>query len=141
MPKIAPLAAAALASGALLATGALATTKHASANTTVAATLGKPTELKIGVATIAKAGSVTFKVKNAGLTIHELIVLKTPTAAAKLKLSNGQAIETGNVAETGDIATGATKSITVTLPKGHYALICNIPGHYLGGMRKDFTVK
>jgi Sulfocyanin (SoxE) domain len=23
---------------------------------------------------------------------------------------------------------------------GHYALICNIPGHYMSGMRADLTV-
>ncbi len=27
------------------------------------------------------------------------------------------------------------------LKKGHYALICNLPGHYQGGMHADFTVR
>ena len=29
----------------------------------------------------------------------------------------------------------------MTLKKGHYVLICNLPGHYSGGMRSDFTVR
>ena len=67
--------------------------------------------------------------------------IKTKTAAAKLPVSGGLASETGTVGGSEDVAVGATKSFSVTLPKGHYAVICNIAGHYLGGMRADFTVK
>ena len=43
--------------------------------------------------------------------------------------------------ETGDLAPGASKTITLNLTPGHYALICNMPGHYLAGQRTDLTVK
>ena len=87
------------------------------------------------------AGKVKFNVKNAGSDEHELVVIKTSTAASKLKLSGGRASEKGEVAELEDIEGGETKSKTVTLKKGRYALICNLPGHYQQGMRADFTVK
>jgi uncharacterized cupredoxin-like copper-binding protein len=32
-------------------------------------------------------------------------------------------------------------TISPRLRPRHYALICNLPGHYLAGQRTDFTVK
>ena len=45
------------------------------------------------------------------------------------------------VGETGDLAAGASKTITLKLAAGHYALICNLPGHYQAGQHTDFTVR
>ena len=61
--------------------------------------------------------------------------------AAGSLLKGSRADETGNVGETGDLAAGASKSLTLSLPAGHYALICNLPGHYKAGQHTDFTVK
>jgi uncharacterized cupredoxin-like copper-binding protein len=85
-------------------------------------------------------GKVTFAVKNSGGVEHELVVIKTKTAASKLKVSGGEASENGSVGEV-ELAKGKSKNLTLTLSKGHYALICNVPGHYKGGMHVDFTVK
>ena len=52
----------------------------------------------------------------------------------------GKMDETGNVGETGDVAAGESKTFTVTLPAGHYVLICNEVGHYASGMHMAFTV-
>ena len=52
-----------------------------------------------------------------------------------------RADETGSVGETDDMAAGTTKDLTVNLPAGHYVLLCNLPGHYMGGMRVGFTVR
>jgi uncharacterized cupredoxin-like copper-binding protein len=87
------------------------------------------------------AGKVTFSVKNAGSDRHELVVIKTTKAASKLPVSGGRASEKGKVGEADNIAGGKSKSLTLNLKKGHYVLICNLPGHYAGGMRSDFTVK
>jgi uncharacterized cupredoxin-like copper-binding protein len=88
----------------------------------------------------AAAGPVTFNVKNAGTTAHEFVVLRTDKPAGSL-LKGAKADETGNVGETGDLAAGASKTIHVNLKPGHYALICNLPGHYLAGQHTDFTVR
>ena len=87
------------------------------------------------------AGKVTFSVKNSGDVEHELVIIKTPTAASKLKVSNGRVSDKGSVGEIEDIASGKTKSKSFNLKKGHYVLLCNIPGHYAQGMRADLTVK
>jgi uncharacterized cupredoxin-like copper-binding protein len=91
--------------------------------------------------TQAAAGKVTFRVHNAGTITHEFVVIKTPHAAADLPLSKGRADEAGNVGETGDLKAGTTKSVSIKLAPGHYALICNLPGHYLAGQHTDFTVR
>lgn len=91
--------------------------------------------------TRAAAGRVTFRVHNAGSITHEFVVIKTPHPAADLPLSKGRADEAGNVGETGDLEAGRSKSVSLKLAPGHYALICNLPGHYLAGQHTDFTVR
>jgi uncharacterized cupredoxin-like copper-binding protein len=99
----------------------------------------KAFSLSLGTANIP-AGKVTFNVKNGGSMVHEFVVLKTTTPGADLKVTNGQADETGNVAETGDMPAGSTKTLTLNLKAGHYVVLCNLPGHYQGGMWKNMTV-
>jgi uncharacterized cupredoxin-like copper-binding protein len=88
----------------------------------------------------AAAGKVTFGVHNSGKLTHEFVVLRTDKPAGSL-LQGSRASESGNVGETGDLKPGQAKSITLNLPAGHYALICNLPGHYVAGQHTDFTVK
>jgi uncharacterized cupredoxin-like copper-binding protein len=69
-----------------------------------------------------------------------MVVLRTDKPAGSL-LNGARADETGNVGETGDLAPGASKTVSVKLKAGHYALVCNLPGHYSAGQHIDFTVK
>jgi uncharacterized cupredoxin-like copper-binding protein len=88
----------------------------------------------------AASGRVTFAVRNAGTVPHEFVVLRTPKSAGSL-LNGARADEAGNVGETGDLPPGKSKTIAVNLTPGHYALICNLPGHYRAGQHTDFTVQ
>ena len=84
---------------------------------------------------------VTFVVRNAGKLDHEFVVLKTPTAAGELaKAGAKEAPETGAVGEIEEIPAGATKKLTLKLKKGHYALICNLTGHWNNGQFVDYYV-
>jgi uncharacterized cupredoxin-like copper-binding protein len=85
-------------------------------------------------------GPVTFNVSNAGKVEHEFVVVKTSKPASDL-LKGGRADETGNVGEIGSVKPGQTKALKVNLAAGHYALICNLPGHYAAGQYADLTVK
>ena len=85
-------------------------------------------------------GKVTFVVRNAGQIPHEFVVLKTKTPAGKLPVKDGKAVEAGKVGAIGTFKPGVTKTLTLTLKRGHYALICNLPGHYKAGQFVDFTV-
>src|SRR4051794_16036450 len=95
----------------------------------------------VPTATTLAAGKIIFKVHNIGNVTHEFVVLKTKFPAAHLPLYKGRADEAGNVGETGDLKAGASKSLSLILAPGHYALICNLPGHYLSGQHVDLTVK
>jgi uncharacterized cupredoxin-like copper-binding protein len=89
---------------------------------------------------IGRAGRVTFRVRNAGRVKHEFVVLRTAKPASGLK-KGSEADEAGNVGEIGDLPPGATKTLKLALKPGHYALVCNLPGHYLAGQYADFTVR
>jgi uncharacterized cupredoxin-like copper-binding protein len=115
----------------------LAVAVPAFAATTVNETLK---DYKITGASSAKAGTISFKVKNVARGEHELVVIRTRTKAAKLKTSGGEASEKGKVDEV-EVGGGKTKTLKLKLKKGHYALICNIGDHYMEGMHKDFTVR
>lgn len=86
------------------------------------------------------AGKVTFVVRNAGKIPHEFVVLRTTKPAGKLPVKGAKAVETGKVGEIGTFKSGVTKTLTLTLKRGHYALICNLPGHYKAGQFVDFAV-
>ncbi len=86
------------------------------------------------------AGNVTFKVRNAGAIKHEFVVLRTNKKASEL-LKGKEADESGNVGEIGNLDPGQTKSLKLNLKSGHYALICNLPGHYKLGQHADLTVR
>ena len=88
----------------------------------------------------AAAGKVTFNVRNDGQIKHEFVVVKTNKPAGSL-LKGNEADETGNVGEIGGVNPGSAKKLTLNLKAGHYALICNLPGHYKAGQHADFTVR
>jgi uncharacterized cupredoxin-like copper-binding protein len=90
-------------------------------------------------ATVGRAGRVTFAVRNAGAIPHEFVVLRTRKPAAGL-IKGNEADEAGNVGEIGDLQPGQAKTVTLPLKPGHYALICNLPGHYNAGQHADFRV-
>ena len=45
-----------------------------------------------------------------------------------------------NVGETGDMAPGHDEVLTIDLASGHYAVVCNLAGHYAMGMHQDLWV-
>ena len=101
-------------------------------------------EFAIGLdQTTVPHGDVTFKVTNTGTVVHEFVVVDTDTTASQLPQASGAVDEDALtvVDEVEDLEPGATENLTVNLAAGHYAVICNIPGHYAGGMHVDVTVQ
>ena len=98
---------------------------------------------------VAPAGEVAFVVTNEGAETHEFVVLSTDTPAADLPIVSfeGEANRIDeeakgvvNVGETGDMEPGTSMVLTIDLSEGHYAVVCNLPGHYANGMHRDFSV-
>lgn len=86
------------------------------------------------------AGKVTFAVTNSGKLEHDLVVLRTSLAPGKLPMAGTRAKEVGLVGRTPVFAPKQTRTLTLTLKAGRYVLICNVPAHYLAGMRVAFRV-
>ncbi len=98
----------------------------------------------------AQAGPVSFLITNTSTTMkHELVGFATKTPAADYPITGFEGdpnrIDEDRagtvVVDTGAaLSPGASKLITTTLAPGHYALVCNLSGHYRAGMHADFWV-
>jgi uncharacterized cupredoxin-like copper-binding protein/uncharacterized membrane protein len=97
------------------------------------------------------AGQVSFLVDNAGVMIHEMVVLPLPPGGAGSRTigADGTVNEDGSLGEASatcaegsgeGIAPGSLGWITLDLPAGRYELVCNLPGHYAAGMFAEFDV-
>ena len=84
---------------------------------------------------------------NEGTETHEFVVLATKTPAADFPIVSfeGEANRIDedakgvvNVGETGDMEPGTSMLLTIDMAQGHYAVVCNLPGHYAMGMHQDF---
>ena len=92
----------------------------------------------------APSGDVTFEMKNLGDVPHDFVLIRTNLDAADLPhLTEDLKVNEDGldiVYELKDLKTGESANPTVNLEAGHYVVICNISGHYDGGMRVDFEV-
>jgi uncharacterized cupredoxin-like copper-binding protein len=82
-----------------------------------------------------KAGKVSFAVKNEGGTMHGLAIVPAPA-----KVSGGMLDESTFVAKGGDLAGGASETISADLKPGNYELVCFMAGHYAAGQTMLFEV-
>ncbi len=88
----------------------------------------------------APKGKVRFVVTNIGTVRHEFVVIKTPKPAGSL-LKGKEADESGAIGEIDGVPAGQARTLNLVLKRGHYALICNLPGHYKTGQFADFYVR
>jgi uncharacterized cupredoxin-like copper-binding protein len=97
-------------------------------------------------------GIVSFRVTNAGVVSHEMVILPmavgqvvgTSPFGGDAKIdeagSLGEASKSGGRGAGEGIKPGASGFLTVTLAAGHYELVCNLAGHYVSGMYSQLTV-
>lgn len=102
---------------------------------------------------VVPAGTVSLRVDNTGYLAHEVVVLPLPAgqlAGQRVIGDDGKVNEDGSVGEvsatcaagTGEgIAAGSSGWLTVTLAPGRYELLCNLPGHYAGGMYTELDLR
>jgi uncharacterized cupredoxin-like copper-binding protein len=90
------------------------------------------------------AGDVRLLVRNGGPDAHELILIRTD-GSLPLR-SDGATVDeealeplTVGVLEPGD--PNSVRSLSVHLIPGRYQFICNMAGHYLGGMSAELIVE
>ena len=78
---------------------------------------------------------MTFGVKNAGATMHGFAIASTP-----VKLEGGMVEHSLLKAKGGDLAAGASETVSADLKPGKYELICHVAGHYQAGQKLPFEV-
>jgi uncharacterized cupredoxin-like copper-binding protein len=90
-------------------------------------------------------GRVRLEVTNDGPDLHELIVVRDPTAAPLPMRTDGLTVdedaldpETVGTLEPG--SPGSVRALTLQLRPGRYEIFCNMAGHYLGGMHAVLLV-
>jgi uncharacterized cupredoxin-like copper-binding protein len=98
------------------------------------------------------AGQVSLVASNRGWRTHELVVLPLAAGVAagrRVPGPDGKVPETGSLGEashscgtgTGTgITSGTVSWTTLTLPAGHYELVCNVRNHYADGMYEELIV-
>jgi uncharacterized cupredoxin-like copper-binding protein len=92
-----------------------------------------------------RAGGATFRVHNMGPDSHELIVVRVTRGELPLRRDgltvDEDAVEhqTPGALEPGQ--PGATRELKLDLKPGRYELLCNMTGHYMGGMHSVLVVR
>ena len=93
----------------------------------------------------AEAGDVVLRVHNGGPDAHELIVVKTENGKLPLRgdgiTVDEEALQRDEVGALEPGAPGSTRELDLHLTPGRYVLLCNMSGHYLGGMRTTLVVR
>ena len=94
------------------------------------------------------AGETLYVATNDGTIPHEIVYLRTDRPVDDLPVGSddkvnrfAEGIEDLGVIRTDALVPGATVRETFDLPAGNYALICNIPGHYVAGMFTAFVIQ
>ena len=138
--RIATLAAA-LAVSLFLASCGGASDSGRSGGSTVAV---KERDFKISMPRHLSAGTHVFTVHNEGPDDHELIALRMTNGRLPLR-RDGVTLDEDALApaEVGTLEPGepgATRKVTLNLKPGRYEFVCNMAGHFLGGMHTKVQV-
>jgi hypothetical protein len=102
-------------------------------------------DFRISAPPSAPAGDVRLSVSNRGPDAHELIIVRAQDSRLPLRTDGStvdeEALErvTAGVLEAGD--PGTVRELQLHLAPGRYQMLCNMSGHYLGGMKADFVVR
>jgi uncharacterized cupredoxin-like copper-binding protein len=90
------------------------------------------------------AGDVVFRAVNSGPDAHELIVIRTDATRLRLRPDgmtvDEESLEPATVGTLEPAPAGETRELRVRLEPGTYTLLCNMYGHYMGGMHSTLVV-
>jgi uncharacterized cupredoxin-like copper-binding protein len=90
------------------------------------------------------SGDTRFAVSNRGPDTHELLVVRTNGSRLPLRTDgltvDEEAVKSATVATLDGREAGTAERLRVHLAPGRYVLLCNMAGHYLGGMHVELVV-
>jgi uncharacterized cupredoxin-like copper-binding protein len=104
----------------------------------------RESDFAIRAARRVSAGDVVLRVRNRGPDEHELIVLRASRPRLPFR-SDGftvdeEALQRSEAGALEPGEPGTVRALRLRLTPGRYVLLCNMAGHYLGGMRADLVV-
>jgi uncharacterized cupredoxin-like copper-binding protein len=86
------------------------------------------------------AGRVRLVVRNLGASPHQVTLVRTATFGARLRLAGPRAV-VHPLAASGVVAPGGTATLLVTLKRGSYVLLDNLPWSYWKGTSVAFSAR
>ena len=95
---------------------------------------------------VVKAGEVTFEVTDTSQDlVHETILVPAPAKGKAVPYDEQKGLidedAAGHLGEVSELEPGKSGALRLDLKPGRYALICNVPGHYVAGMWTIVTVR
>ena len=91
------------------------------------------------------AGNIVLHVRNAGPDTHELLLVRADGHELPLRPDNltidEDAVKPRTVGMLEDAHPGTLRTWKLHLAPGRYVLVCNMSGHYLGGMHASLVVR
>lgn len=102
-------------------------------------------DFRISAPKRVSANDLRLSVRNRGPDAHELIVVRARNAHLPLRPDGAtvdeEALERDTVGVLEAGAPGSVRQLLLHLPPGRYELICNMSGHFLGGMHTELVVR
>jgi uncharacterized cupredoxin-like copper-binding protein len=115
-----------------------------SADTTLVSVREQDFSIDVSPRTIP-AGKVVFQAANRGPDAHELIVVRAQDRTLPLRSDgltvNEEELRRATVGALEPGEPGSVRDLEVRLAPGRYVLLCNMAGHYMGGMHAVLTVR
>jgi uncharacterized cupredoxin-like copper-binding protein len=142
VPRIAALAVAVACAPALAGCGA----HRSSTDDRATAVHVTEKDFKITAPDVIRAGDVRLVIANKGPDDHELAVVRAPIVGTLPMRADGvtvdeDATEHATAGALEPESSGTVSELHVRLRPGRYMLLCNMSGHYLGGMYTTVVVR
>ena len=102
-------------------------------------------DFQIKAPKVVRAGELLLQTKNLGPDTHELLVVRFAGKRLPLRPDDmtvdEEALKSAMALTVEGFERGRTKEARIHLTPGRYVLLCNMQGHYLGGMHAALTVR
>lgn len=102
-------------------------------------------DFRIVAPKVAQSGDVVFRVENQGPDAHEFLVVRAGASALPLRSDgltvNEELLQRRIVGNLETAQPGSVRDLALRLKPGRYVLICNMSGHFMGGMHAMLVVK
>jgi uncharacterized cupredoxin-like copper-binding protein len=102
-------------------------------------------DFRIKAPKVVRAGELLLRTKNLGPDTHELLVVRFAGKRLPLRADDmtvdEEALESATALTVEGFERGRSREARIHLAPGRYVLLCNMQGHYLGGMHATVTVR